>query len=471
MRGWWVAGGALLAGLGSMAALAERLSPEQPPEQRPLLLFCGLYAICWAGYAAACHFARRSGSPQALPLILAIGLAGRGLFLPSALIQSDDCYRYILDGQSLLAGINPYRLTPEQVRQHIPDGLINVHGPSARQVIARVNNPEVPTLYPPLALATFAAGAALAPWQIIGQRVVLLGCDLLTLLLLLALLRQRGFSLTWIVLYAWNPLIIKEIANSAHADSLAALWLVAVVAVLLLRNSGSPSPTWWRDGVWSATLGATLGGAVLAKLYPALLAPCCVAWILVHPPRRLFNIATVIATGGAVIALGCVPFLSVGLPRMTEGLRTYSEHWINNAGAFELLVRASDHPRAVAAVTIGGIATLSAVRLACSQRTADDLVRALCTCLLGWLLWAPACFPWYAVGPLAVATVQPRRWAVVLTGCFGCYYGLRYAEYQGWSAGRQLAIRAVEHGTLWLWLLGSALADLGRFIRNRRRPT
>ncbi len=47
-----------------------------------------------------------------LLLILAVGGLVRLVLLPSSLIQENDVYRYVLDGQVLMAAQNPYRLSP-----------------------------------------------------------------------------------------------------------------------------------------------------------------------------------------------------------------------------------------------------------------------------------------------------------------------------------------------------------------------
>ncbi len=481
---WAIAGLLLLVGIGAMSLLSGRLSPLQPAPQRPLHLFVICYMVSWVGFAIAYRLISANPAKSPMWLILGIALLARVMFLPSELIQSDDCYRYILDGQSILQGINPFRFTPQEVQANPPPELLARFPDKARHVISHVNNAQVPTIYPPLALAVFAAGAALTPWQIAGQRWMFMLCDLATVVLLVGLLHRHNKPLGWIVLYAWNPLVIKEISNTAHVDSLVGLWLVVLIAALTISASVPPAAC-LRSGLrlagrrpagrrtlpsrqchplgWSVLVGLAAGGAILAKLYPLILLPCCVAYV--SRGRRslvpmFIGIVAMLITVALVVALCYWPFMGVGYQRVTAGLRSYSEHWINNPGAFVLLEWLFDSPRKASAAAVALVALLAAVRLWRSHRRADHLVHAMQTTLLAWFLFAPTCLPWYVVGLLAISVLRPRGWCVVLTGSLGLFYLLRYFDGQDQPAGWQHGVQLVEHGAVWIWLAGTALKQV-----------
>src|SRR5689334_4625690 len=81
-----------------------------------------------------------------LRLALALGaVAGLALVLAPPVL-SDDVWRYLWDGRVLRAGISPYA--------HAPDhpSLAFLRDAGWR----RVNNPEIPTIYPPVAQILFA---------------------------------------------------------------------------------------------------------------------------------------------------------------------------------------------------------------------------------------------------------------------------------------------------------------------------
>lgn len=447
-----------------MSLLSERLSPQKPPEERPLHLFVACYLVSWAGLVIAWLYVRGARRRAPVWWIISVAVLGRLLFLPSELIQSDDCYRYILDGQCLLAGINPFGHSPAQLQADPPGQLLADDPVEALQVISRVNNPDVPTIYPPLALAVFAAGAALTPWQVHGQRWMFMLCDLATVVLLLGLLRRYNKPTGWIVLYAWNPLVIKEISNTAHVDSVVALWICVLVAVLVPGQDGN-STDWKGLKFGRAVLaGIAAGAAVLAKLYPLLLVPCCVVFIG-RGRRWIANVMVMLVAAVALVTLCYWPFLSVGTESLTAGLRTYVVHWVNNPGAFAVLGLMFDSPRPVSTAIVGLVALLAAVRLRRSTRGVDDLIQAMQITMLAWFLLAPACFPWYAVGLVAVSVIRPRSWCIVLTGSFGLFYLVRYLDYQNAGPGWQVAVGVIEHGSVWLWL---AVAGSWEFFARKR---
>jgi hypothetical protein len=96
------------------------------------------------------------------------------------------------------------------------------------------------------------------------------GFDLITLSFVIWLLRLTNRKFGWAFAYGWCPLVIKEIANSGHLDSLAiALTTLAVAWTVLALNSTDDSRR--RRIVMGAALALGLG--VGAKLYPVVLAP------------------------------------------------------------------------------------------------------------------------------------------------------------------------------------------------------
>ena len=65
--------------------------------ERPILWFLLTYAVIWLGFF---HAVRRIRTSQgvSVALILLIGSLSRIALLPSNLIQANDVYRYVFDG-------------------------------------------------------------------------------------------------------------------------------------------------------------------------------------------------------------------------------------------------------------------------------------------------------------------------------------------------------------------------------------
>lgn len=244
--------------------------------------FVSLYAVQFALYGLACWLVWRSQKPtkHSLKLILIFALAFRMTLLATDPHLSDDIYRYVWDGKIQAAGINPYRYIPADEKLiHLRDS----------EIFPYINRKDYArTIYPPAAQMIFLGVHALFGTSIRGMKLALIGFDLLTIAILILTLRQLAMDPNRVILYAWHPLALWEIAHSGHIDAAA---LTFIVMALLFRL---------RERLPLA--GAFLGLATLVKLYPVLLLPAFYKkwdWKL---PAALFT----------TVALGYLPYLSVG---------------------------------------------------------------------------------------------------------------------------------------------------------------
>ena len=136
---------------------------------------------------------------------------------------SSDLYRYIWDGRVQHAGINPYRYPPaDEALAALRDEAI----------FPNINRPQAPTIYPPAAQMLFALMYGAWPDSISGTKVFMLLGDLMTMLLLVRLLRQRNVDADRILVYAWSPLVVVELAGSGHLDALMLPFLLGALLAL-----------------------------------------------------------------------------------------------------------------------------------------------------------------------------------------------------------------------------------------------
>jgi hypothetical protein len=284
-----------LAGLGCvswLAYLAIAFSAQSLHEagsgRQSLLGLLALFGCAFACYIAAIRLALRA--PQTRPLLILIVIAGilcRVTLLFSNSIEEIDLYRYLWDGAVVTQGVSPFRYAPQQVLAATDDGTLppdlerlvrlRDESPEMTVILKRVHFGELPTIYPPVSQAAFAVCAWLTPRNAsLPARMVLMKAwfvafDLATLLLVIRLLALAGQPPGMALIYAWCPLLIKEIANSGHLDALA-FFLAAAAAYLAAQVLYFParlrSPRW--TAVFAATLLALAAGA---KLYPVILVP------------------------------------------------------------------------------------------------------------------------------------------------------------------------------------------------------
>lgn len=190
-------------------------------------------------------------STSSLGLILGFAILFRAiLFFMPQVLSSDIFYRYVWDGRVQSAGINPYAfpLAADALR-FLRD----------ERIFPLINRQWAPTVYPPGAQILFAGIYRLFPDSLAGPKFIMLCFDLATIALIVRLLKRAEMDPDRVLLYAWSPLALFELAGSGHLE---ALMLPFVLLALLARTKGR-----------SILAGWALGAAALIKLYPAVLFP------------------------------------------------------------------------------------------------------------------------------------------------------------------------------------------------------
>jgi hypothetical protein len=163
---------------------------------------------------------------------------------------------------------------------------------------------DFPLEYPPLSLPVFVlpaylpfGGTSLAHYRL-GFEVVVTAIGMATLPIVVAIVARLGGRHTDVLVAAGavavSPLVVGPLAVSRY-DLWPALLAAGAVAALLWDHH--------RLGFALLALG------VLAKLYPALLAPIFVAWTWCRAGRGEALIATAILVG--VVAAGLLPFVAI----------------------------------------------------------------------------------------------------------------------------------------------------------------
>ena len=288
----------------------------------------------------------------------------------------DDIHRYVWDGHLQRLGYNPYLVIPSD------PAVKGLHTPETRNL----NNPDLPSPYPPGAQLFFRAVTAIHE-STFALKVAFVICDFGIALVLLDLLGTCGKSAHLVLAYAWNPLLAIEVAGSGHIDVLGALLVVASVATLARR--------------WRSIAALTLGLAVAVKFLPIVLVP--LYWKRVRIRDA--------ALAAAVVGLQYVPFLVHG--RIPIGsLGTYVQSFRFNGPVFAALGQVAP-PQFLAglAVLVGLIA---AAWLRATKHEWSPNVFAWP--MAASLLCAPVVFPWYLLWLLpfltSVSTLLIIIWTV-----------------------------------------------------------
>ena len=339
-----------------------------------------LVPLAVAGIAYLLAIREFFSTPKFPPRLMAIGLAlaavwhSQFLRMPSGL--DDDIHRYVWDGRVQRLGYNPYILVPSE------PALAGLHTSETRTL----NNPEVPSPYPPGAQLFFRAVTAIHE-STFALRVAFVICEMAIVFVLLDVLRRTQQGGHWVLAYAWHPLLATEVAGSGHVDIVGVLLLLVSAAAVLRR--------------WRAVAAIAFALAVAVKLLPIVLLP--LYWKRVRLRDGVL--------GAAVLGLLYVPFLDHG--RIPLGsLGTYVQRFRFNDPVFATLERVTA-PQVVAALAVlVGFLTAMWMRRRSVEWPSDGFAWAMAASLF----CAPVVYPWYMLWLLpfarSVTTLPIIAWTV-----------------------------------------------------------
>ncbi len=430
--------------------------------ERPILTYLAVYFALFALYGLTWFFVRKKFNDRRnFWLIILFGLLFRAIIFPSQQIQEDDVYRYLWDGKVFANGINPYEYAPSEVnnfkalRIQNPEYYYEVYvernereleqldvlkweSPKSLQYLERVNHPDVPTIYPPMAQFVFRLIHHVKPDSIVALRIGFLFFDILTLVFIVGTLTRLGLNKCHCLIYFWSPLIIKETFNSTHLDIIGISLLTGSIYFLLCHRHTL------------ATLFLAFG--FLGKLYPVILLPlflksCHEKMVEIGKKPLLVPLGNTMLFLGVVV-LGYLPFMGIGL-KMFEGLKAFTLYWQSNDSIFAVLVfifktlsgemaneviLSNSLPVFLSKITVAFV--LMGVLIQLLYKGASlieqpvEYVRGLFWVMALVFLLSPVQNPWYLCWVVPFLCVFPERSWIVLTGLLGLYYLDFYFDYQ-----------------------------------------
>lgn len=383
-RMWVLSGiGAALLALDA-AGVAMLMLDRRVPAAAFMTCLCaaGLLWLLAVAVVRGARLPRRS-----IWLVLGVAVAMRAMtFCVTPYPLSSDIYRYVWDGRVQLAGINPYRYLP------IAPELAPLRDATVYPLINRAEYAH--TIYPPAAEMIYALAAAVTP-GVFGMKLMMVAFDALAIVALVGLLRIAGRHPAEVLIYAWLPLPVWEIAGSGHIDAVAA-GLLALALLVAVRGRT----------IWS---GVLLAAATLTKFLPAVVVPAF--W----QPRDWRLPAAFAIT----LVLLYLPYLGVGwhVLGFLGGYAT-EEGVANGHGLFllQLLGTMVDLPAwaatvyiVVALLVLGVLAAVFAFRAVPAAAGARVQVQARQAAILGAVVLVAVSphYPWYFVWLAPLACLAP----------------------------------------------------------------
>jgi hypothetical protein len=372
-----------LAGVGYLATIfliANGLRPS-----RRTLLACAALALLWR-----------------IPMVLAPPE-------PAA-----DLHRYVWDARLVRAGLSPYTVVPAD------PAFAHLRTPESWPL----NNPDVPSPYPPGAQLFFVA--ATTPGESARAiKISALLCDALLALVVWRSLVATGGNPGWVLAYLWSPLVSLEVARNGHVDVVGAL-LVALAAFALGRARG---------------LAGTIAFALSVAVKPLSLVLVPLLWRRVSRWHALAGVAVLLAVYLPFWSRGHVPIGSI--PAVIERFRFN--------GPIFAGVAALAGPVVATGFAVGaGLA----VAVWAGRRLSVSAPEAWAWPMAATLLCAPLVYPWYLlwISPFLVTrkNLPLTIWTLSILVTYvawrrvGVPWGVPV-----WALGAQYG--AVLAAALWVW--------------------
>lgn len=443
---WGAAGIALVAAFVAMSVISSGFDYGLKDLEKPIITLVSLMMGAAVVYLIVVFCFEEKPFGRGLILwVFLVGFLLRLIMFPSTPMLEDDHYRYMWDGGVLANGFNSYKYSPRDILyakdKEIPADLRRL-AKDAKPTVRRINHPWLRTIYPPVAQGAFAMAHMIRPWSLEAWRLILLTLDVATLILLFALLRKLNLPIMGLVIYWWNPLLVKEVYNSGHMDVV--IFPFILMALLFALN---------QRYLWAS---GAVGLAVGAKFWPVILLPVMLRPIFREPKRLVPSVF--IFTCLFVAAL--LPFYLSGLDN-SSGVTSYSKQWEMNDALFMVLLWVVKS--VIKALSLNFASAQAATRGLVSlilflwifwviRRDDRDPVRITRRCLMAvsaLFLLSPTQFPWYFLWLLPFLALCPMVSLLSLTLLLPLYYLRNYFDARGMPGIHDHGIVWVEFVPIW----------------------
>ena len=394
-------------------------------EEPKLGVFFGL--IVWVSIPVAFAFFLNTKLTFWKVLIWALafrlcGLGGEPLF-------EDDFCRYLWDGYVFVEKGTPYGFLPVDFfgDTTIPHVIANL--------LDGINYPDLPTIYGPTNQYLFALSYVIDPGRLWPLQAVLVVLDMLLIWLL-----SRFAEMKYVMLYAWCPLVVKEIAFTAHPEVIGICFLFTAFLGVHQRKF--------------VIAGIFLALAVGAKVFALAIAP----FILIRVGWKGW-----LAFVGTLLAL-YLPFLLQGSSEFTS-LLIFVDNWVFNASLYSLLAAATTP--FVSKVILGtfylivlGVLFRSYHKQEMKSIPRGDLIFGI------FLLCAPVVNPWYLLWVLPFSVLYPSvaAWVASLAIMLAYMTSINLGDFESDPFAQPLWVLIVEYGVV----CAALLFDL--FRRHNTKP-
>ena len=425
-----ISGLIILVSIFSLNLISIKFSDEIYIANQPVAEFVLLYIS--AGLVYFFYIARlkkcKPNIKNLLFWIFIVGIIARVIMIFSAPILEVDYHRYLWDGAVTANGYNSYEYSPQEFikgksNEKLPERLREL-SINNLETLEKINHPQLKSSYPPVTQAVFAFSNLIKPFSLITWKVVLLIVDITTFFLIYLVLKKLKIPESNLIIYWWNPLLIKEVFNSGHMDVIVFPFLLACFLLYLSKKY-----------LFSF---AALCTAVGVKLWPVLLLPVLLR-NFVSDWKKFLKYFSIFS----VLTLFILSPLFFSYFDQASGIEAYTRSWQNNDSFFRIILAAAEfvlplfgyhpgHGQFVSRIAVGLVLIFAIVYLIKNKSDGrlDHFKISLVIISFAFFL-SPAQFPWYYLWMLPFLTIIPYKPLLLLTALMPLYYLRYYFEPSG----------------------------------------
>lgn len=288
-------------------------------------------------------------------------------------IGSDDYFRYLWDGKVLANGINPFKFSPDAIElKHLHSILLP----------GSVTYPDIKTIYFPISQFAFAIAYFVGGESVYGLKIIILISDLLILLAIFLILKEKKINYKFILIYVLSPLIFYQFYIDAHIDILGIMFF-AFTFYFYDKNK---------------IISALFLGASLA-VKPTLLLAIPIFFL---NEKDIKNKLIWLVLPLTLLFLLFIPFFISANP--FESFLNFTKHWTFNGLVYNLLSILLDSNFAIRITSLFLFGITYSLIIFFNKKTFSSLYFAL----FALFLFSPIVHPWYAAWLIVLLVIYPR---------------------------------------------------------------
>ncbi len=369
---------------------------------KPVINYAIVYITSSILFVLMCWFILKYNIPvNYIFSLIAVALILRIALISFHPIGSDDYYRYVWDGKVLANGINPYEFAPNDT------ALTKLH---SSIIPARVNYPDMKTIYPPLAQLFFYLSYKIGGESFIGIKLLLFLFDLMTMFGIFLIIKKLKMDYKNILIYVLSPLPLFQFFIDAHVDGFG-LPLLIFAIFFYIDNKKTLSYIF-------------IGLSICVKPLGLILLP-----IIFFNEKAFSERIKAIIIPVAITALMYIPFIFTGSP--FQALMQFTENWTFNGIIFDLLdsfIRDNQKTRLICAALL----LISYLPVVLSRK---DFTIKIYLSLFLLFIFSPIVHPWYLSWLIILLPFIPRWSGIVFTGLISLtvFTVVNYQLYGVWK--------------------------------------